>query len=82
MTTPKKMMMNPGMKKDQPQASPSPSQSAQKDGIMVPRMFPTEVWEFHTPIIRPRLKEQGERERKKGSKLENTGKYTKEYEKM
>ena len=58
---PNPLMMNPGTRKDQPQGSAlsSTSQSAQKDGITVPRMFPTEVWEFQMPMIRPRLQRGG-----------------------
>ena len=36
---------------------------AQKEGIIVPRMLPIEVWMFQTPIMRPRLVEgEGEGE--------------------
>ena len=41
---------------DQPHWSSTLSQSAQNDGIMVPRMLPTEVWEFQMPMISPRLR--------------------------
>jgi len=59
--TPKIMMMAPGMKKDQPQeSSVDPLQLAQKEGMMVPRMFPTEVWEFQMPMISPRLRREEE----------------------
>ena len=58
--TPKVMIMPPGMKKDQPQESlVDPLQPAQKEGMMVPRMLPTDVWEFQMPMIRPRLRREG-----------------------
>ena len=47
------MMMKPGTTKDHPQG---PSQVAQMEGMMVPRMLPMDVCMFHIPIIRPRLK--------------------------
>ncbi len=54
MAIPKKMMIAPGIRKDKPQALWSPH-SAQKEGMMVPRMLPTDVWEFQIPMISPRL---------------------------
>ena len=57
------MMIAPGRINDQPHSLPEPH-SAQKEGMMVPSMFPTEVCEFQIPIIRPRLvrREGGGRE--------------------
>jgi hypothetical protein len=58
-------MINPGMRKESPQGS-WPEQSAQKEGMMVPRMFPIEVLEYQTPMMRPRLwgrEVEGRRER-------------------
>lgn len=43
-------IMIPGTTNDQPH-----SESAKIPGIIEPKMFPTEVWEFHSPIIKPRL---------------------------
>ena len=43
-------MMAPGTINDSPQLS-----STKAAGITVPRMFPTDVCEFHTPMIKPRL---------------------------
>lgn len=43
--------MAPGTMKDRPQA-----EDTKMPAIKEPRMFPTEVWEFHTPMMKPRLK--------------------------
>ena len=49
-------MMKEGTMNDHPQGSLTSSQSAQNEGMIVPRMLPTEVWEFQIPMIRPRLR--------------------------
>lgn len=43
-------MMIPGTMKDNPQAVETKTPAMRE-----PRMFPTEVWEFHTPMMKPRL---------------------------
>lgn len=50
MTRPKKAMTAAGTTKDQPH--PKDSMRAANSE---PRMFPTDVWEFHSPMMRPRL---------------------------
>jgi len=47
---PVEVMMSPGTMKDKPHAV-----DTKAPAIRDPRMFPTDVWEFHTPMIKPRL---------------------------
>ena len=49
---PKEPIMIPGTIKDQPQAV-----FTKIPAISEPKMFPTEVWEFQIPMIKPRLKQ-------------------------
>ena len=42
--------MIPGTMKDIPH-----SEETKTPAMREPKMFPTEVWEFHTPMIKPRL---------------------------
>ena len=54
---------------------------AQKEGMMVPRILPSEVWAFQIPMSRPRLGRGGgggggeseERERREGGKGRERG---------
>ena len=69
-------MMKEGTMNDHPQGSLTSSQSAQNEGMIVPRMLPTEVWEFQIPMIRPRLRGvvcvcAWEREREREREREN-----------
>lgn len=48
--TPIPAMMMPGTMKDKPQL-----EETQYPAIREPRMFPTDVCEFHRPMMRPRL---------------------------
>lgn len=47
---PQAAMMIPGTMKDIPQAD-----ETKRPAMREPRMFPTEVCEFHTPMMKPRL---------------------------
>lgn len=47
---PVEAMMSPGTMKDIPQADETKT-PAMRD----PKIFPTEVWEFQTPMMNPRL---------------------------
>lgn len=49
-TTPMAATMAPGTMKDRPQHV-----DTQQPAIKDPRMLPTDVWEFQTPMIKPRL---------------------------
>lgn len=51
--TPVVAMMMPGTMKDMPQAV-----ETNAPAMSEPRMFPTEVCEFHTPMMNPRLQQQ------------------------
>lgn len=51
--TPVDAMMSPGTMKDIPH-----SEETNTPAMREPKMFPTEVWEFHTPMMNPRLTEQ------------------------
>ena len=48
-------MIKAGTKKDNPHGEEGVL--AQNEGMMVPRMFPTDVWAFHIPMMKPRLGE-------------------------
>lgn len=48
---PVEAMIAPGMMKDSPHA-----EDTKTPAMSEPKMFPTEVWEFHTPMMKPRLK--------------------------
>lgn len=48
--TPMAAMMRPGTMKERPQL-----EETQYPAIREPRMFPTEVWEFQSPMMSPRL---------------------------
>ena len=55
MTTPIPTMMKAGTMKDHPHGGLDDSVSAQKEGIIVPKMLPTAGLEPHIPISKPRL---------------------------
>ena len=57
-------MIKAGTKNDSPQGEEGVL--AQNEGITVPRMFPTDVWAFHIPMMNPRLREGEERVRETG----------------
>ena len=59
------LMIKAGMKKDRPHGEVGVL--AQNEGMMVPRMFPTDVWAFHIPMMNPRLGE-GEKDARKREK--------------
>ena len=48
-------MMKAGTMKDHPHGGLGVSVLAQKEGIIVPKMLPTDVCEFQMPIMNPRL---------------------------
>lgn len=52
-TTPTAAIMMPGTMKDMPQAV-----ETNAPAMSEPRMLPTEVCEFHTPMMNPRLQQQ------------------------
>lgn len=47
--------MMPGTMKDMPQA-----EDTKTPAMSEPRMLPTEVWEFQTPMMNPRLEGEGQ----------------------
>lgn len=60
-------VMMPGTTNDRPQGP-----LTQTPGIRVPRMLPTDVWEFQMPMMNPRL-EGGGGEESRRSKKASTG---------